>query len=691
MSAEAMLRPAIDDALYLAKWTKLDLPLLETLYGVLIRSQRGRILRPYKSVEQDDVPDVADEHLRPMVALFRAAQTADLLGEYCRLIVDADSDRNNRTDSELQEIAGRIGYVGVPHGVLDYTHGLGNPREFKVLNRIFEATGYVTINNEIIGTAFLVRPDRVITSAHIALSRKRSQEEAIVFEDKPADNIEFVFPATPVGEQRARLHPYREHQLLACSKPFMNGRAQLRSVVTNDAKNCLDYALLLLDRRILDVVPVPIDGLDAPDPRAPAYVIGYMGGSRGFYATAQIRETILGAARLLHQMNTDPGASGSCCTADAAIPVGLHEGQVPLLDKHGQPVMEDGKCKNVNRAVMLSAIRRDLKAQPQDPLEAQFRVPGVALFDSALVHRLGKRGLQLANSEATRSGWEQIYKKALDADPSGNAPDWNVHPWFSERGGRASIETEFEEAARPDSGARVISIRGSAGSGKTFCLDILKARLEEPDRDLIRVDAIGGRQVIDSLKDSLAAPSTPHPLTRTSAGDVKYDKIEDLIVALASYGGRDRMRDGAAAPLFVAIDTGTNADFSLVASDWLNLAVALAARPWCRLIVCGLSAEADERLRNVIDDNVGARGRRWYNQTLRHATDEDINSFLKTWGKSHELPVGAAGSATTLFEAPDAPHVNCPDLATAVAALIAIFLARNGSAPAQANVNGPNP
>jgi hypothetical protein len=347
------------------------------------------------------------------------------------------------------------------------------------------------------------------------------------------------------------------------------------------------------------------------------------------------------------------------------------------------PCRQEGKTElqTKNRAVMLRAIKAHLDANYPHSLERQFGLSGVALLDTELVQRLGKRGQQLANCDDVRSAWECVFKKALDADPSGLAPAWNAHPWFSQNRRRAEIEMEFEEAAKPNAQAFIMSIQGPAGSGKSFCIDILKARLWEPLRDLVRVPSLDGNSAVKALWDKVVGQRSSHGLTRTSVGDVKYDKIEDLLQALSSFGGRDRENDKSAHPLFVAIDAGTNAEFSLVANDWLNLAVALASRPWCRLLVCGLSDDDQKRLHYCILDSCDAGCARWYAVELTHATKADIGDFLVSWGKSRKLAPRAIDLAIETFEAKDAPHAHCPELTTSMAALIGIFFARETPAP----------
>ena len=681
-SAVLASAPPKDDARKLAEWTRLDMDLLKALYASLSRKVPG--LPNVNVASTDPVPDndVHEEPLRTILALCRAAQRASVLGELCISIVGVEQEIKGRLAAEVDEILKSIGYAGEPQGVTNRARGKAHPRIFYKLAKIFEATAYIEDQTGFRGTGFLVDRDGtgflvdrdvVLTAAHVALECNIDAQGTVIFAPRARAGLRVVFPETPGGQQSANLDAMTP--VLACAEPYTNSSGKLVKDVTKEAAGKLDFALLLLDRQIVGVEPLSMEGLDQPSIGPLSFVIGYPGGtSPAFDADSFVRPEPLGR-RVIHMMNAQPGMSGSCCTGDGGIPVGIHEGELPVLDANLQPAKNpDGSEKKENRAVLLRAIAQHIRARVPEALDRRRNAPGIAIFDRELVHRLGKRGQQLAD-EATRARWEKMFAETVGVSPSEPSGTWTIHPWFARDQKRRQLGSWFKDAANPKAGQRVIFISGPDGCGKTFSIDILGALLATPSLDLFRVEGIAESKSLDRVATQLPR-FVASTITRTAEGRVKYDTVEDMVDALSRVGGRDRAKDRTAHPLFVAIDAGHAADALIAATEWVHLVIALAAQPWARLVICGLALETEQRFTDALAADQATRRLDPDLVALDHVTATDIAAFLDAYGRLDGKPFekSAADDLAKSFEDPKLLHATCTPLTTAEAALMSVAL-----------------
>jgi hypothetical protein len=660
----------VDDARRLAEWTRLDKATLVKLYAMLRKRREGQGLSHPNAVLSQAPPDAPEEPLRSRLALCRAAQAHGVLAAFCRDIV-AWEDLDGRPEADAVNILHRIANVGCPHGITNRARNFSNPMMFSRLDQIFRATGYIKdAGGKVLGTAFLIGRDRAITAAHVVL--RQVQGGKIVFSPPPAQELQLVFPATPIGEQCSHLHP--REPLLAFALPFANDAGLLLSTLTGEAAERLDYAVLLLDRQIVETRPVPLDGLSQPDPQDLSFVIGYPGAILPVCDADHIQAIMPDGGRLIHMMNAVSGMSGSCCTANNGIAVALHEGELPVLSAAGKPVFANGTKQVRNRAVMLSAIKAHLARAPA--ALGRGVSPGGALFDRGLVHRLAKRGQQLAGDAAAQEAWCELCQRVLGLHPSAaTPPNWDWHPFFAATAARNNIERWFGAALEARAEDRVLCISGPAGTGKSFCIDRLAARIDDPLRDLVRVERFGGATAVEALAAQLGAGADGEA-TRTLHGTVRYDTVERIAEALACFGRRDRKADATAHPLFLAIDAGTEAEASLASSDWLTLLVALAAQPWARLIVCGLAEDAVTRLEQALAANPATRNLAPGHEKLQHARRPDVVRFMTGWTPPGKQPAFSPDAVADLYERQFATFPGSGDVATALAALICILAMR---------------
>ncbi len=670
--APAAAGPAKDDARILADWTELDARDFRIAYSS-VRARNSNLPKINVAVTEPIAdPDGTTERMQLILALCRAARKTGMLGELCHAVAGIEEDVRGRRTEEIRWILERVGYGGRLQGVTNLGKGMGDPFIFYKLPKIVEATAYCAdATGTVIGTAFLVRRDMVLTSAHVAL-QDETNGGVVSYPPNLRNGLQVIFPATPGGVQRASLE---RKALLAHGPPCITAKGEL-DIAAADGGTKLDFALLQLDRAIQGVDPVPIEGIKAPKLGLLSYVIGYPGNTNAAYDADIIVEHLPNAGRIVHNVNTIPGMSGSCVIGEAGVPVGLHEGDFPDLDARGRQNKDaKGVPKVKNRAVLLHSISACLEARAPNPLKAGATQVGLALYQQSLVDRLGRRGTQFADA-AVRDRWQRQF--ALVTAP-GAAQPWIVHPWFNRSGARPGMERWMTAAAKAEAtDDRVLLISGPEGSGKTFSIDILSALLDTPTQDLVRLDWVEGgaafARIADFLPDGSAFSASG---TRTSDGQVKYDTIPALVEMLARVGGRDRARAPGHHPLFFAVDAGNGAGAAAEFSEWVQLIAALAAQPWARVVMCGLPADLQERIVDTLDRDVSTERVRIEEVELEHAGVKDVAAFLRRHRRLDGTRFADPEALAQAFLSPGELHLACPPLTTANAALLSIALLRD--------------
>ncbi|MBP2228841.1 hypothetical protein J2847_002133 [Azospirillum agricola] len=667
-----------DGALLLARWTRLSEETAQTLYIELRRSRPGLVELQTALRGAADLGGIADVRVRNILALCHAADNAGELPRYCSMIAAQERARGRPAD-EIKEIIGRVGHPGEPQGVVNRARGVADPSLFGTLDLITRAIGYVELDNggrrNVIGTALLVRRDLVITCAHVAFDPRRIGSE-IVTGPPPHDIHRICFPRTQ-GAQEARLH--RNQPLLEYSNAHMIGIQKLDRFVDAAAMRRLDFALLRLDRAIQGVEPIDIRHPIPATFSGLSFVIGFPGSANPcFDADTIIRDERVGG-RLIHMMNTVEGMSGGCVINQNGVPIGLHEGSIPLLDEAGQPQTDkNGVSLIENRAILLGAISSHLDRLPTNPLRSVERSLGIVIHDEALVTRLGRRGAQLLNSPEAQPGWDALVRKITAAK---DGVPWTAHPWFAGDGTRKELERWFMAAADPaGTKSRVAFVGGDRGCGKTFTIDVLKRLVEEPDADVIRVAWTEGDSTLATLARCAAETLPPATGTRTADGHVRYEDVPNLVAALSRYGGVDRVTGRPDRPLFVAIDAGDGTGSVTEPESWIDAVVALSRQPWARLLLCGLPAALKDRVENTLPGDVEARS-----FELPHVRMRDIADFLEKFGMAAEAGQTPAMAAAA-FGASRLP-VEKRQLTTTFAALFAIGWHR-GLLPEHADAPG---
>ncbi|MBY3271381.1 MULTISPECIES: trypsin-like serine peptidase [Rhizobium] len=650
---------ATTGAFILANWTSIAPEEAQSLYdglaglsAELSSSKRALLLRA-------DLGWIADERVQQIMALCRAAMEAGLLREYCIAIVSWERAKG-RAGEQLSNILNRILSPGTPQAVLNPDAGFTSTDVFDILSEFSRAIGYVEVKNgnarQIIGTAFLVRPDVIITSAHVAFEARL--EGGRIVTGPPTRNIDRIcFPRARGAAQEAKLAD--TNPVLAYSEALMLGVNQLDRQVDEAALGRLDYALLRLDRVIDRATPIDHQGKDVAVDGRRSFLIGFLQNANSLFDTNSIVRSEAVGGRIIHTINSAGGMSGSCLIDNRGVPVALHEGSIPKLRVDGTDEVQSLE----NRAVLLKAIARDLESRPVHPLAAPVRSAGLVMYDEALVTRLGRRGGQLLADPASQAGWVKLMTKITRAGADGLP--WTAHPWFTDPD-RARIEKWFAAAATTaEISNRVAFISGPRGSGKTFMIDVLKRIVPNAGTDLIRIAWSEGDTTLATLARQLAAAPGPSG-TRTAEGHARYENVPGIVAALETYGMPAPASTQRSRPLFIAIDAGDETGSVTEPKTWIELVQALSRQSWARVVLCGLPKELLWSVKDALPPEVT-----FEHVQIEHVRSSAIVKFLERFGMAAEAVQTPRGAAVA-FDASEMPHKAREELTTCMAALFAI-------------------
>ena len=522
------------------------------------------------------------------------------------------------------------------------------------------ATAVVYRGSRVIGTAFLVARDLVVTAAHVVCRHDGAQ-----FEQSLADDLSFSFR---VVESRVRsesviAYPAPSRALVACSLPW--GRPPNRLAITPDdeARDRLDFALIRLDRSITHVEPVDIRHPPTPKLLEPLLVLGFPGGTAMGWDTGVIDS--VDRYRLKHKVNTLPGMSGSCCIDIEGRPIAIHEGS--LADNTYSFAGHQGPL-GVNRAVCLRDIRDAMLARGRDPLANASETPAIAIYSDLLVGRWARSGLRLAPAQL-HDEWRRYVQEATGAAPDDGTAFPPFYPWFR----RTPFEQWFDRADRP--AERLCIVSGPPGAGKSFLAEILRAKVRNPAQDVVLISAT--ETTAWSWRDAMqkwGIEPDPQPM-RPQAGLARHDDVPLAAARVASFGGR--ANDAPDRPLYVAIDFDGSASFPAGEdAPWLPFMADLLGYPWVRLVVLGAPDSITQDLLDGSDEGELVATE----IALQPLNERDYRLFAK-----HLLRTGSTGEADlpALLEQVMPLHQRTvevfhePQLLTAATVLAALMLKKS--------------
>ena len=616
------------------------------------------------SLPPDASPAQADR------ALIRAAcAEADAKGFLDRLaatVVDTETSVKGRSAADGGALLDAITSGGEMQAIVDAARGFMSVDVLPAAYQAAQACAAVYQNQTMLGTAFLVQSDLVATAAHVVLATEIDANGKEVWSDKLRRGLKFSFRAAP-GDPRARDEVFAAPRdtPIAFARPHGDPPNKLRSSLIPPADRDLDFAYVQLARQVTHLREVDISNPVAPEANQNCFVIGFPGGTDLMMDVKQIERVDLPAGRMLHRINTAPGMSGGCCVGPAGTVIGLHEGALPVT-KDGAPEKDPtGKPLFHNRAICLANVRAGQR-DAADPLTRRRREQAIELNDPMLVRALYRTGLRFAAPDLT-DAWRALVKVMLGMPdlPSDGVVFPAFQPWFK----REDLE-RWIDSRKPVE--RLCYIYGDEGSGKSFSVEILRAKLSNPAIDLVTLN--GTQTSAWSWEEAIAPLFTSHaPQFRTEAGAIRYDDVPAIVQQLGVVGSVARTPD---TPLFVAIDFDRVSDgVRFGQSPWLTFIEALAREDWARVLLIGLTDDERDSVDTILD----AIGLGPVLIRLNHLGVPELKEYLKALLRSRGLSLDPPVLAAKIQEIRNQPiflNQQRPSLQTAETALVAIAFER---------------
>lgn len=558
---------------FLANWTSLTDSRLVDCYVSVRPHGKGRA----KQVLELD----------PVGIKLKLCQEAEQAGflEALALAVANWEDLAQRPPEDILAMMTTVcGDYGVLQGITDQQKGFMNARILLPLVNVSLASAIVYANEpnrKQIGTAFLVKPDLVLTAAHVAMQIVEAQNGSY-WTDTLRPNLEFEFPPR-INDQGGASMVVRP----ASAKPL---RYALPHAVPPDkldlsgapqAATNLDYALIRLAQRVDHVDPVEINDSASVTVGRSCWAFGYPKGTALMMDVDLVAHVDTEAGRWRHRANTDAGMSGGCCVNDEGEVAGIHEGTLQL------PV--EGKQKRFNRGISIAAIRNHQRQNGTDPFNERSKTEGLEFGDADTVRELYQSVLELA-PEAKREPWRAQVVAALGQDPDTPGTLPSFHPWFR----RDAVELWIDSR---DTAARLCMVHGERGAGSSFTARILRTKLATNGGDLLALNATQTRAIgwEDAISHALGAEDSSY---RTAAAMARYSDTEALINELRNRSvSRRRTR-------YVALDFGhPDPAFRFEGSPWMDLVCTLLQNDWIKVLLIGLGQADRDALISRLDDS----------------------------------------------------------------------------------------
>ena len=599
-------------------------------------------------------------------------ETANFLGALARAVANVEAGRHARAEHEVVRLLSHIGAPSFLHAMSDRARGLLDIAVLPALMKAANACAEVRDNTGTRGTAFLVRPDMVLTAAHVVLDDNGIQWLPIL---RPGLSFLFLDEAnnflgnrTPVA---AGLQPPLSHAFPYASPPNLLEPDLMRQHPPPLAANALDFALVKLARPVTHLEPVDIGTPPPPPKNRHCFVMGFAGGAAFMFDADPIFEVHEPAGRLTNRTNAIAGFSGGCCVGADGQVVGIHEGSFTAQASHRGYVAG----ATYNRAVCLQDVCRMMNAGGTNPLLKQS--VNVGLDSPGLVRALYVAGLRLGGP-ALEPQWRGnvcalMGMPAIPADGMDFPP---FHPLFV----RPQFQAWLQRAPRPDA-ERLCLIDGEAGTGKSFCVELIHQAIAAPEIDLVRLNAT--QTSAFSFEQAIAARfggdrtgEADGSATRPAAGTLRHHTVDTLVTQLSMAFGKVRT---ATQPLYVAIDFEKSTGPRPERAPWQMFISALLRHTWARVVVIGLSQDETDDLLQQIDADPQTAGTQVHFATLPHLTVGDLQRFAKDLARDHQPPLTDAqrsADVAKMWATPKALRPASAAIQTSEAALFAIALRR---------------
>ncbi|MDR5753014.1 MULTISPECIES: serine protease [unclassified Caballeronia] len=471
----------------------------------------------------------------------------------------------------------------IAEGVLSEGASLEDVLHLVRIVRVARAVCLVKKGVESIGTGFLAARNLILTAAHVLLDHRLMDKNGPL--DGFAD-LHFVFHNEL--ESVSGTWPYQvrpaKHWRVSWS-PACISDPNGHNLSPRSAER-LDYVLI----RIADAVPEHIAPIDIrkdrhlPDAMEEGkldhgrryFIIGHPGGSDCKFSVANLTGINLKAARLLHSLTTVAGMSGSPLIDKRATPLGLHEGKI--MD--GQ-----GHTKH-NRATMIHSILAHIEASPDEPFGEKPRVS--THFDTFSIRGDWVRyGARLAAIKGVTAEWTDMLSVAgmTDAGAGVIFPDNFYYPVFPApdldrwlAADAASLTSTLDENISAQ--LRVMAVVGGHGTGKSFALQVARARCA-PEQLCVIPSSVATQLPLKEMAQQVAPELPFDERRRPSDGIVRSVYVEPILDHF------DEMAAGESIRQFtIAVEFGDGAYWREVQPFWVQFAILCSQRSQLRLLIC---------------------------------------------------------------------------------------------------------
>lgn len=427
------------------------------------------------------------------------------------------------------------------------------------LLRTGRACAQVSVDGKARGTGFLVGADLLLTAGHTLFDLIDADGESV---PGSASRIAVRFPTPPNAPEDwpAASAAAAEDWLMFWSNP--TGKPPVLEAA-NTSK--LDCALIRLERELPSAVP-RLDIVSPPEGGTSlVLVVGFVGGSGNLvFDGGEVLGLDTLNGRVRHMAGAVGGMSGSPYIDWKGRVYAVHEGTADVPEPQH------------NRGVVLHTIRGAMCRDRPDPLLAPRREYLAALgrFD-------------------VRAAWKK-------AGAAWSWPD-SFHPVF----GRTAFQDWIAQAAGPGQAPRPFAfVSGESGAGKSFSVDILRARLGSASDAVAHIapevvsvangaDILARFGVAAGMPPS-ALPKVPDDAPRPGDGARRLDLLEPGLAALAAQAGKGTWRR-----LWLVADIGAPDAWRMpgVQPFWADLLkLAPAHRSWLRVVVIGLHQDVASSL-----------------------------------------------------------------------------------------------